>query len=517
MLVVVAACAAGVVHLRAAGGPGNGAKLLALFELAPISLTNFGYTQSELDTAAGNGLIVDDQPAIGSGLISMGGNEYLGITDRGPNVDHFPDTTVPCDSGSANGKTHPLPQFTPAIVRFRANGGAIELLNIVNLVTSNGITGITGLSNLPGGGENDDPSFFSPCATTGSFNVNGMDVEDFALLPNGKFLGVEENRPSLFVGDLATGVIETRYIPSNKALTGANYLVSATLPAVLAKRRGNRGFEGVAISPDQQTVYTMTQSPLEVGCTPPNSTAPCRNSRVLRILKLDVSNPNAIAVTGQDIYRMSDPGVYPQPTSGGNLKLSAMAWVGPTKLLLLQLSDEPGKGGVQLVLVDLEGATDINLTYDNSLVPEQTAGSGFTHVSRQVVFEEFVTNPQPNVSSGPTSWKACPSATPTSSTSSTTTTSASQSRSTRRPISEGQVGRPAPPRKVVVRPTRAGRVGNDPACPQFVPFFHSSFCRRSAAVDPCSPRPDNRRHDEVLVAIWSHRAACCFPCRPADR
>ena len=36
-------------------------------------------------------------------------------------------------------------------------------------VTSNGITGITGLSNLAGGGENDDPSFYNPCTSaTGS-------------------------------------------------------------------------------------------------------------------------------------------------------------------------------------------------------------------------------------------------------------------------------------------------------------------------------------------------------------
>ena len=106
MLIVLAASAAGVVHLRAADCPARGATLLARFELAATSLTNFGYTQAELDAAEGDGLTVDDQPAIGSGLISLGGNEYLGITDRGPNVDHFNDTSVPCDSGSANGKTH---------------------------------------------------------------------------------------------------------------------------------------------------------------------------------------------------------------------------------------------------------------------------------------------------------------------------------------------------------------------------------------------------------------------------
>jgi len=219
-----------------------------------------------------------------------------------------------------------------------------------------------------------------------------MDVEDFALLPNGKFIAVEENRPSLFVGDLATGVIEKRYIPTGKALPGASFSVIANLPAVLAKRSKNRGFEGVAISPDQQTAYTMTQSPLEVGCS--GGTSVCRNGRVFRILKLDVSNPYDIFVTGQYIFRMSAPTAYPAGNTARALKLSAMAWVGPTKLLLLERSDEPGIGGIRLVLVDLEGATDINGLYDNSLVPEQTAASGIAqHVSSEVVFEEFENQP----------------------------------------------------------------------------------------------------------------------------
>ena len=44
------------------------------------------------------------------------------------------------------------------------------------------------------------------------FNVNGMDVEDFAHGP-GRFIGVEENHPSIFIGVLGTGLIEKRYIP----------------------------------------------------------------------------------------------------------------------------------------------------------------------------------------------------------------------------------------------------------------------------------------------------------------
>lgn len=40
----------------------DGAKVLELAELPPFSLMNFGYTQSELDDAAPNGLIDLDNP-----------------------------------------------------------------------------------------------------------------------------------------------------------------------------------------------------------------------------------------------------------------------------------------------------------------------------------------------------------------------------------------------------------------------------------------------------------------------
>jgi hypothetical protein len=87
----------------------------------------------------------------------------------------------------------------------------------VNLVGNGGVP-VTGSSNFA---PDDDPSFTNPCTAANLFNVNGMDVEDFALLPGGRFIGVEENRPSIFIGVLATGLIEKRYIPQTQSLTGA--------------------------------------------------------------------------------------------------------------------------------------------------------------------------------------------------------------------------------------------------------------------------------------------------------
>ena len=130
-------------------------------------MTTFGYSQAELDAAEPHGLISFDRPAIGSGLVALGGAWYLGITDRGPNVDHFPVDGTCAPTGAANGKTHPLPQFTPAIVKFHAHDGVLGLADIVNLVTPAGV-GITGLSNLLGADPTlDNPSFDNPCSNVG--------------------------------------------------------------------------------------------------------------------------------------------------------------------------------------------------------------------------------------------------------------------------------------------------------------------------------------------------------------
>ena len=353
---------AGFILVSAVSVSTDGAKSIELSELPPFTLTNFGYTQSELDAAAPNGLIDDDNPAIGSGLVHLQGVSYLGITDRGPNIDHFPvDDRCQPTSSSANGKTFPLPQFTPALVKFQTVGAAIAITGIVNLVTPLG-NPITGLAN----DADDDPPFDDPCSNSPiAVNENGMDIEDLAPLPGARILGVEENKPSLFVASIATGAVTHRYTPAGKPLSGTEYTVADLLPAVLRTRRLNRGFESIAVSPDGGTAYTATQSPL--GST--NAT------RLIRILRLNVTDPSNPSVDGEFVWIMSPASVYPQTSAGAplstrqqDLKLSAMAWVGPNQLLLLERSDRAGAGGIRLILIDLSDATNILGQYDGTAI-----------------------------------------------------------------------------------------------------------------------------------------------------
>lgn len=343
ILTVVTLAAIPAEHAR--GQEARSAKVLAQHTLAPLSLTYFGLTEAELASAQLNGMSRTDLPAIGSGLQRLAGNHFVGVTDRGP---AFPRTTPTV------GRIFPIPTFTPHLVFFRAAGGEIIPQAVMPIVIDDAGTPATGIPNSA----TEDTVPYANAMTTNQipFNPNGLDVEDIHSLPDGHFIVVDEYNPSLAILNDAGRVLK-RHIPAGRTLTGAACAVSDNLPAILAQRRSSRGFECVAVSSDGKTAYTMTQSPL--GPTTPSS-APTRNSRVLRLLRLDVSDPVNAQVTGQFVLLMSSASTYPAGNRPQDLKLSAAAWVSENKLLLLERTDELGIGGVKLILADLVGATDIN-------------------------------------------------------------------------------------------------------------------------------------------------------------
>jgi alkaline phosphatase len=265
--------------------------------------------------------------------------------------------------------------------------------NVLPIVIDDAGTPATGIPNS----NTEDTTPFANATTTTQipFNPNGLDVEDVHSLPDGHFIVVDEYNPSLAILNDAGKVLK-RYIPKGRTLFGAAYPVSDNLPAVLAARRSSRGFESIAVSSDGKTAYTMTQSPL--GPTSPSS-EPTRNSRVLRIIRLDVSDPVNAQVTGQFVLLMSLASTYPAGNRPQDLKLSAAACVSENKLLLLERTDELNIGGVKLILADLSGATNINtfeashpahtLALENAALDLSTMG--ITPVATTIVFSNLET------------------------------------------------------------------------------------------------------------------------------
>ena len=315
------------------------AKVIAVYTLEPTNLTAMGYSSDALTASQKNGLKRTDLPAIGSGLVWLGGTQFMGITDRGPNEDHTD------KDGKADGKTFPLPSFAPTMVRFTLEGNAIKPLEYIAITATNGKP-ITGLSNEV----KDDAGFVSADSRDAlPFDPNGLDTEALQRLPDGRWIVAEEYSPSIAVLS-AKGQVLMRYTPQGKRLSGAGYPMQDILPAVFENRRGNRGFENLALSGDGKTAWAILQSPM--GAT---SDKRYDDSRIARAVRLDISDPLNAKVTGLYAVPMSAKSDYKDTKRQRDLKYSDAAWLSAEKLLLLERADKL----VKLFVVDFALATNL--------------------------------------------------------------------------------------------------------------------------------------------------------------
>ena len=312
------------------------ATILGVYTLPRVSiaqLDNPACSDAVLEKAHTNGLIFTDLISIGSGLEKVGANEFIGITDRGPN------------GMAGERRTFPLPPFCPTIVRFRLEADKIVPTQFIPLKDKKGKL-VSGISNIEGDErlyETADVKSLLP------FDPNGVDLEAIRALPDGKLILSEEYSPSILIVN-TNGEILVRYTPASKPLTNATYPVKTILPDVFAQRRLNNGFESLAVSTDQKTAYAILQAPMGDA-----KNAHYRDSRVVRALKLDLTNPLDARVIGEFLLHTSPAKDYSAKQKQAKIYFSDAAWIAPDKLLLA----ERGKYMVRLITVDFSHATDI--------------------------------------------------------------------------------------------------------------------------------------------------------------
>jgi hypothetical protein len=271
---------------------------------------------------------------IGSGLFPAGRRgDYWMVTDRGPNGQVTVD--------GAKRRTFPIPAFDPAIVQVATRFG-VEIKKYIPLVGTSGKP-ITGLSNQAG---HDEAPYTWDGRTPLSYNPSGVDTEDIVRTPRGDFWLVDEYGPSLLHVS-QRGQVLARYVPKGLKLTGADYPVKETLPAILASRQQNRGFEGLAI--DGDTLYLAVQSPL---ANPDNATA--ASARIGRILTFGI---RAGKVTGEYAYRFEDVAAFDPKADGDQsaMKISGLVHVSGRRLLV----DERTDNVARIYRIDLAKATNL--------------------------------------------------------------------------------------------------------------------------------------------------------------
>lgn len=306
-------------------------------------------------------------PSYGSGLTfkgkaADGSLEFYGITDRGPNGDgpKVPNSVVTSGTtGTSDAKFFPSPSFTPSfgLISIGKDGAVLKSSTPIKFSTTINASGLSIAAGKVGSSAevplNDAAKFDASSKTT--FSDYGLDTESIVYdAARGVVWVSDEYGPFILKIDVATGIILKKYQPG----TGAG-----DLPAVLLKRRANRGMEGLALEVATGKLNGFVQSPLDDG-------------------KANYIVPGATAATSESIKDYAkfnrwvefDPTTektklyaYPidstQYTAGktGNAKLGDMVSLGNGKFIVLEQGTGPdGKAFNKLMLVQIpSNATDI--------------------------------------------------------------------------------------------------------------------------------------------------------------
>jgi hypothetical protein len=301
-----------------------------------------------------------DAPEIGDGIrlygfsglfaIDASGTRFWTVTDRGPNVTE----TV----AGEDRVTFPLPDFTPSILRLERRGDELRIQERIPLRVPAGFadpfTGtrlITGLSNS----ERDETPYRKGGTERLPYDPYGLDTEGIVWDARRRVFWLsDEYSPSIIEVDL-TGTIRNRLVPEGLIVDALGEGVRPVLPAVLAKRRGNRGLEGIALSPDGTRLFAAMQNPLN---DPTQAVGAA--SRNCRIVTLD---PRGAAgsvprVTGIYVYQHEPAAAVGVPAQG-DIKTGDIAAVSATRLLVAERDSQNGGPFRRIYHLDLAGATNI--------------------------------------------------------------------------------------------------------------------------------------------------------------
>jgi len=253
---------------------------------------------------------------------------YL-MTDRGPNV-----------TGTiANSIVIATPDFHPQIGKFRLSGSKLVLESILTLKSHDGKE-LTGLPNPPNAGATGEVAYDLSGKLLPASD-EGLDSEGLTLAPDGTFWVSDEYGPHLVHFDRSGRTIE-RINPFGTGRGGRK------LPLVFAKRRPNRGMEGLTMTPDGKTLVGIMQFPLY---NP--SAAAITGSLAIRILTFDIASGK----TKQFVYLMENAGLQ---------AVSEIAAIDNNNFIVLErggeFPTEANRASIvkRIYKISLDGATDVS-------------------------------------------------------------------------------------------------------------------------------------------------------------
>jgi hypothetical protein len=303
-----------------------------------------------------------------SGLVApdASGTSFISVTDRGPNGE--------VKVGDKKEMVFPLPKYTPRIVKMKLDANKLHVTDTIPLRLPDGytdpVTGTREISGLPSFDGSGEDAYSPDGKKAYGTDPNGVDTESIAFdTRDGSYWLGEEYGPSI-LHVAADGTLLMRITPKGLGLAMNGVAVRELLPDVYKLRKANRGFEGIAISPDGTRLFVMVQSPL---LNPDKKAGEAsRNIRMAVFDTTDGDNPKLVGVYLYKAEAASDVGA---PTQD-DIKIGDMAGVSRTSVLVAERDSTDGGQHKKAYLVDITGATDVSTRDDFSGKTAEQASEG---------------------------------------------------------------------------------------------------------------------------------------------
>lgn len=298
---------------------------------APVLVSTAVLPDIALATASNGaigGSVANDQGVllggVGSDLYHVPGDAadiFYVVSDRGPNND-----TVQPDKSAGTGFV--VPTFSPLILKVKLTGTSVQILETIAIKTKTG-AGVTGLPNVKG--YDAVPTDVKGITSDSLYNLAGLDTEGLVKTANGEFWVVDEYAPSLAQLS-STGAVKARYVPAGWKGNATTFKAVKSIPEIYLKRKANRGFEALALTPDGKTLFVGLQSPL---LNPSKAVGDA--SLATRILRFDIASKN---FTGEYVFGFEKVSVVDaKATKNSDLKLSALVALDSNTLLVQERTD----------------------------------------------------------------------------------------------------------------------------------------------------------------------------------